>query len=85
MAEETTADRLRGAANTVEHEFAKAKARGQTFTDEEERRHVARVADLRKAADLHEVLGDLPICTCTDHTCTSCREWFGMDPWPHLT
>lgn len=26
----------------------------------------------------------LPVCTCTDHTCESCREWFGMDPWPHL-
>jgi beta-phosphoglucomutase-like phosphatase (HAD superfamily) len=84
MAEKTMAERLRGAADTEEREFAKAKERGQTFTEEEEREHVEGVADLREAAKLQEALGDLPICTCTDHSCESCREWFGMDPWPHL-
>lgn len=23
---------------------------------------------------------ELPVCTCTDHTCESCREWFGSQP-----
>lgn len=24
---------------------------------------------------------EIPSCTCTDGTCESCREWFGMNTW----